>query len=116
MAAVFALVFALRLPFASHAPPDVAADALAPTLPRAAGGEALRAQQDRRGGGGAHQLADYGGGRIATAVSLGGPRPTGAVPPPPSLAPATPVPPGATPAPPADPFAGLTWITTTKDF
>ena len=65
---------------------------------------------------GAVYLADYLGGRIAKAASLGGTRPAVVATPPPSLPPATPVPAGATAAPAADPFVGLTGITTTKDF
>ena len=81
-----------------------------------AGGPSRRALLYGAGALGAVYLADYLGGRIAKAASLGGTRPTVAVTAPPSLAPVTPVPPGATAAPPADPFAGITGITTTKDF
>ena len=81
-----------------------------------AGGPSRRALLYGAGAVGAVYLADYLGGRIAKAASLGGTRPTVAVTPPPSLPPATPVPLGATAAPAADPFAGLTGITTTKDF
>ena len=80
------------------------------------GGPSRRALLYGAGALGAVYLANYLGGRIAKAASLGGTRPTVAVTPPPSLVPATPVPPGATAAPSADPFAGLTGITTTKDF
>ena len=81
-----------------------------------AGGPSRRALLYGAGALGAVYLADYLGGRIAKAASLGGTRPTVAVSPPPSLAPATPVPSGATAAPSTDPFAGLTGITTTQDF
>jgi DMSO/TMAO reductase YedYZ molybdopterin-dependent catalytic subunit len=60
-------------------------------------------------------LGSYLGGRFLTASEKVGRRPAA-----PTTAetfvPATPVPPGATAAPPNDPFAGATWITTTKDF
>jgi DMSO/TMAO reductase YedYZ molybdopterin-dependent catalytic subunit len=68
---------------------------------------------------GALYLVSYLGGRIATAASLGGTRPRVAVTPPPAPPPSAPVvsaQPGATVAPSVDPFAGLTGITTTKDF
>ena len=81
-----------------------------------AGGPSRRVLLYGAGALGAVYLADYLGGRIVKAVSLGGLRPTVVVTPPPSLPPATPIPPGATAAPTADPFAGLTGITTTKDF
>ena len=90
---------------------DVAAQPLA-----VAGGPSRRVLLYGAGALGAVYLADYLGGRIVKAASLGGLRPTVAVTPPPSLSPATPVPAGATAAPAADPFAGLTGITTTKDF
>ncbi len=80
------------------------------------GGPSRRSLLYGAGALGALYLADYLGGRIAKAASLGGTRPTVAVTPPPSLVPATPVPPGATAAPAADPFAALTGITTTNDF
>ncbi len=81
-----------------------------------AGGPSRRVLLYGAGALGAVYLADYLGGRIVKAASLGGLRPTVVVTPPPSLAPATAIPPGATAAPTADPFAGLTGITTTKDF
>ena len=84
--------------------------------PLVAGGPSRRALLYGAGAIGAVYLADYLGGRIVTAVRLGGTKPTVAVSPPPSVAPATPVPPGATAAPATDPFAGLTGITTTNDF
>lgn len=79
------------------------------------GGPSRRVLLYGAGAFGAVYLADYLGGRIVKAAGLGGTRPTVVVTPPPPP-PATPVPPGATPAPPPDPFAGLTGITTTKDF
>ena len=85
-----------------------------PLAPR--GGASRRVVLYGAGAIGAVYLADYLGGRLVKAASLGGTRPTVAATTPPTLAPSTPVPPGATPAPSADPFAGLTGITTTKDF
>lgn len=101
------LLFALVLELASSR---------AAARPLFVGGPSRRTLLYGAGALGALYLADYLGGRIATAVSLGGTRPTVSVTPPPTLGPATPLPPGATPAPAADPFAGLTGITTTKDF
>jgi len=82
-----------------------------------AAGPSRRALLYAAGASGAIYLASYLGGRIAAAASLGGTRPRVAVtPPPPPSGPAISVPPDATAAPSADPFAGLTGITTTKDF
>ena len=82
----------------------------------AARGPSRRALLYGAGALGAVYLTNYLGGRIVKAARLGGTRPTVAATQPPTAAPATPVPVGATAAPPADPFAGLTGITTTKDF
>ena len=81
-----------------------------------AGGPSRRALLYGAGAVGALYLANYLGGRLAKAASLGGTRPTVAVTPPPSLPPASLVPSGATAAPVADPYSGITGITTTKDF
>ncbi len=81
-----------------------------------AGGPSRRALLYGAGALGAVYLTNYLGGRIVRAASLGGTRPTVAATQPPTAAPATAVPAGATAAPSADPFAGLTGITTTKDF
>lgn len=59
-------------------------------------------------------LISYFGGRLLNAAEKAGA--STAAPSVTSLPPTTPVPPGATEAPPADPFAGLTGVTTTKDF
>ncbi|MDQ6858713.1 MAG: molybdopterin-dependent oxidoreductase, partial [Chloroflexota bacterium] len=102
------LLFALLLQLGSSR------GAAAPIV--AAGGPSRRVLLYGAGALGAVYLANYLGGRIFKAASLGGTRPTVVATQPPTLASATPIPAGATAAPAGDPFVGLTGITTTKDF
>lgn len=99
--------------------PNPVAMALGPSVAAgtpATGGRSRRALLYGAGSLAAVWLGSYLSGRVLGATAKV--KPASAVPAPtlPPLPPATPLPSGATPAPAPDPFAGLTGITTTKDF